>query len=527
MKIHSRDRKQLFAANFGKSYFKSTAPINAYGLALGLAIPICLVAVMVAMAMAGGDAGYVLAASPLLIVAREKAARALNAAEDIRKKYKPEDQWEATDQENFDKAIKDFAEANNEVQLLQAREEQFSALDRARETYSVPTNSVEHPVGETQGKGSVREVFNRVVRFARYNEKQNQVIVPGVSDSLVQNCLEIHREAFKAFLRYGEAGLIDYANRQKHVEPREIHALMSSDQSLGGALVPEDIRSEIIRADAGSAVLANIVRVEPTGRDALSWPKVAAHSTDARRTSGFEGKFRKKAYVSGGTAPTTQNQPTFGRERIPVHDWTPDAVEVETNLLEDADANVESIIAQAIGECLAFDKDDAILAGTGVGQPEGILNAGISTVNSAGATSIGYGGVIGMYTELPQQYRRNATWLMHSRTMGAILQLNTGTGGSYLFPPNQWNSTILGRPVVFIDSDDIDKPTDAGGTAFTAGDFPVIFGDFKRYIIAQRQALRIQRLVERFAPNVGLLPTSRIGGQVVLTQAFRIMKISA
>jgi HK97 family phage major capsid protein len=110
--------------------------------------------------------------------------------------------------------------------------------------------------------------------------------------------------------------------------------------------------------------------------------------------------------------------------------------------------------------------------------------------------------------------------------MGAILQLNTGSGGVYLFPPNQWNATILNRPVVFLDSG-MATATAAGGTTFTASDKPIIFGDFRRYILAQRRDLRIQRLVERFAPNVGFLPTSRIGGQVVLTDAFRVMTVAA
>ena len=39
--------------------------------------------------------------------------------------------------------------------------------------------------------------------------------------------------------------------------------------------------------------------------------------------------------------------------------------------------------------------------------------------------------------------------------------------------------------------------------------------------------MRIQRLVERFAPNVGILPTARIGGQVTRTAAFRVLKIDA
>lgn len=282
----------------------------------------------------------------------------------------------------------------------------------------------------------------------------------------------------------------------------------------------------MIKAEAGFAVIAPLCRVESTNRDALVFPKLAKHATDERRTSGFTGQFQEQGYVTGGTAPTVQDYPTFEQERIPVHSWQPDAVEVSPELMSDSGANLEGIIQEAIAETMAFDKDDKIFEGTGVGEPEGFMNAGISTVNSGGAASITYGGFVGVYSELPVQYRRNATWVMDSRTMGATIQLNTGTGGSYLFPPNNWNNTILSRPVVFLDYG-MDTATAAGGTTFTAGEYPVVFGNFRYYIIAQRQELRVQRLVERFAPNTGFLPTARFGGQVVLTDAFRIMTVAA
>jgi len=193
-------------------------------------------------------------------------------------------------------------------------------------------------------------------------------------------------------------------------------------------------------------------------------------------------------------------------------------------LLEDSAAAVEPIIAQAIGECMGFDKDDAVLNGDGIDTFEGILRAGITTVASQGATSVEYAGIINLYTGVPAQYRRNATWVMASTTMGVILKLNTGTGGVYLFPPNQWNNTILGRPVTFLDYG-MDEPAAAG--TFTASTYPIIFGDWKRYIIVQRAGLRIQRLVERFAPNIGFLPVARLGGQCVQTDAFRTMIVSA
>jgi HK97 family phage major capsid protein len=51
-----------------------------------------------------------------------------------------------------------------------------------------------------------------------------------------------------------------------------------------------------------------------------------------------------------------------------------------------------------------------------------------------------------------------------------------------------------------------------------------LFGDFFYYVIAERQELRVQRLVEKYAPNVAILVGARVGGQPVLNDAFRMGK---
>lgn len=60
-----------------------------------------------------------------------------------------------------------------------------------------------------------------------------------------------------------------------------------------------------------------------------------------------------------------------------------------------------------------------------------------------------------------------------------------------------------------------------------AGNVAVIFGDFRFYVIADRMELRLLRLDERLAPNIGILPFARLGGQTVRTNAFRTQTISA
>ena len=64
-----------------------------------------------------------------------------------------------------------------------------------------------------------------------------------------------------------------------------------------------------------------------------------------------------------------------------------------------------------------------------------------------------------------------------------------------------------------------------GGSA--QGNFGAIFGSFASYMVVERIDMRIQRLVERFAPNIGFLATARVGGQVIRRDAFRLGVVAA
>jgi HK97 family phage major capsid protein len=458
-----------------------------------------------------------------IVQLKEKASRAVAKASAIRDDSRP---W-SEKQSEFDQYVKEAADTQIEIQAAEAHETQLANLRQMETQFLQPAQELnaQRSTLDIGSNLSPAEMFSLYVQKGRRDKINDELVVPGLKKDQVQQAVAMHHEAFEAYLRHDVQGVQMFAQQNK-LGPKEVHALLSSDMTLGGFLVPEDWRAMVIKAEAGYTVLAQLCRVETTNSDALIFPKIKAHTTDSRRTSGFAGKWQKQGYVTDGTAPTVQNQPTFQRERIPVHSWQPDAVEVSPQLLEDSGANLEAIIADAVGEALAFDKDDVIFNGSGVEQPEGVMAAGITQIASGGATSIAYNGIIGLFVSVPAQYRQRATWVMSSQTLGAVIQLNTGTGGVYLFPPNQWNETILNRPVKFLDYG-MDTSSAAGGTTFAALAKPIIFGDWSRYIIAQRAALRVQRLVERFAPNIGILPSARLGGQVVLPDAFRIMKIAA
>lgn len=340
-----------------------------------------------------------------------------------------------------------------------------------------------------------------------------------------------HRAVQNAYLRYGEGdprflqAKVKLANVASSLRPEERQSLTGTSGILGGALVTDDFRAEVIKNLAGIAVTrASGVRVVPCSSDTLVFPAIKG-GTDPY-SSGYAGAWRPSGAVgTDGSAPAVQNQPTFQNERIPVHEWQPDAVVVEPSLMEDSVVPLDTLLAELIGETLAMDEDYSFLRGTGIGQPKGLLDYvgtttpadGLITVVATGASAtLAYDGLVDLKYALPAQYQRGSVFYMRATAMAKVLKLKDSSNNPIIFagaPPN----TIFGDPVFLTEH----MP------ALGASANVIVYGNPRYYVIAQRRDLRVQRLFERFAPNTGFLPTARVGGGCVRPQAFVIQQCGA
>src|SRR5438876_1958190 len=295
---------------------------------------------------------------------KEKAGRSVRQAVEIRDSLAGVAEWPAEKQAAFDQHMKDYGAAITEIRKAEAQAAALDVLKAGEELFLRPAPSSTLPGVAANGPGE---------KTAEMKKKT-------------------HREAFHAYLRGGETQLLSFASAS--ASPREILALLSTDATLGGFTVPEDFQAELLKALAGFTAIRPLARVQTTNRDSVVWPKLKKHASDARRTSGFAGDWKGQGYVTGGTAPATQNQPTFEQERIPVHAWRPDAVEISPELLEDSAVSIDMVLSELIAETLAFDEDDKFLNGTGVNEPEGILQAGLTSVNTGSASALTYNGLL-------------------------------------------------------------------------------------------------------------------------------------
>ncbi|MGH9365735.1 MAG: phage major capsid protein [Thermoanaerobaculia bacterium] len=433
--------------------------------------------------------------------------------------------WTGQQREKQEKAKAAFVALNTEVAELHKKEKEAKELSEYETFYKEPVRPVNpHSTSprETNALEGPKEVLHAIqARKANGEEHADKAMWSrAINRFMTPVERQTHRQATAAYLKGDGSDAMARACRilATAFGPQEIQLLSGASGSLGGFSYPEDFRAEVVRPRPGFAVMRLISRVMPTNGDTLVMPRVVS-GTDPY-SSGVSGAWRSSGYVSGGTAPTVQNQPTLAQERVQVYWWQPNAIELDPSLIDDNAINLESVIGEELGRTKGLDEDSAFVNGTGIGQPLGVRNAGFTAV-TLGNDVVSYSTLIDLQMGLPAQYRAGAVHLMRSSVFGAYMKLETGSGVTLIFPgyattasskatPSAAN--LMGYPV------HITEFMPALGSVVGVD----LFGDFFYYVIAERQDLRVQRLVERFAPNVGILVGARVGGQPVLNDAFRM-----
>lgn len=132
-------------------------------------------------------------------------------------------------------------------------------------------------------------------------------------------------------------------------------------------------------------------------------------------------------------------------------------------------------------EEIIFRTNDAIIRGTGAGQPFGILNsaARVTVTKESGqpAATILSQNILKMYTRMHFRSTLKANWYINQDIWQQLFQMTLGTAGAQLvtfIPPGGLSAspygTLMGRPV---------QPIEQASTLGTEGD--IIFADMKQY----------------------------------------------
>jgi HK97 family phage major capsid protein len=262
-----------------------------------------------------------------------------------------------------------------------------------------------------------------------------------------------------------------------------LNSFGSAVPDAGGFLVPEILRSELLAV----ALEKSIVRSRATtiSMDSLRVPIPTVDDT-SHVSSVFGGM---TYYWAEEGASLTDTQASFGRVVLEAKKLTGYA-EVPNELVADAPA-FQDFFSQKFPQGLAYFEDVAFLNGSGVGEPEGLLNAAcaiqVAKESGQSAGTIVWENLVKMYARMLPTSLSNAVWIASIDTFPqlATMSLSVGTGGSAIWLGHYANPgdqappvSILGRPVIFTE-----KTPPLG----TPGDINLV--DLSYYLLGDRQVM--------------------------------------
>lgn len=354
--------------------------------------------------------------------------------------------------------LKNYVKANNKVART---DDQVKSLAREGFIDFLKEQGVERPnlmaksLKDSQAKG------------AAYNSKAAGAVVDGLFDSVSD---------FVAATWHGR-DREEFSADDRIKKLRNASSVVPSD---GGFLIPEVLRAEVLKVALEASIVRSRARVILMDSLTVPFPMIDDISHVSSVFGGVVGNWTEEG------AALSQSDASFGRILLQAKKLAC-YTEVPNELLQDSIISFDTFINQLFPLAIAYFEDAAFLAGSGVGQPQGVLSspAYVSVAAESGQTAgtIAWDNIVKMYSRMLPASLGSAVWVANIDTFPqlATMALNVGTGGSAIWlnngvvgPP----MSILGRPVIF---------TEKVPSVGTVGD--INFVDFGYYLLGDRQAM--------------------------------------
>ena len=262
----------------------------------------------------------------------------------------------------------------------------------------------------------------------------------------------------RAFRTLGEQMMAVYRSSapggqvDSRLSTRAASGLNETNPSDGGFLVQQDFVKTLLKRTYETGILASKVKRIPISNNSNGL-KINAIDEDSRANGSRWGGVQ--TYWQGEADQLTASKPKFKQMELSLKKLTGLCYATD-ELLQDTTA-LESVVREAFAEEFGFKIDDAILHGTGAGQPLGILQSpALVTVpkESTQKDKITVENLISMWNRLWSRSRANAVWYINQELEPLLYTLKLGEKPVYI-PAGGLSDkpygTIFGRPVVPIE----------------------------------------------------------------------------
>ena len=290
----------------------------------------------------------------------------------------------------------------------------------------------------------------------------------------------------KRFATFGEQLLAAYraaapgGKVDERLTTRAASGLNESTPSDGGFLVQQDFVTELLKRTYETGILASRAKKIPISTNANGM-KINAVDEDSRANGSRWGGVQ--TYWEGEADELTGSKPKFRQLELSLKKLTGLCYATD-ELLQDA-AALEAVIRQAFAEEFGFKIDDAILDGSGEGEPLGILKSGaiVKVEKEKDQTDIStVENLIKMWNRLWARSRANAVWYINQELEPYLYTLKLGDKPVYI-PAGGLSEkpygTLFGRPVI---------PLEQCSAAGDIGD--IVLADIGQYLLIDKGGVK-------------------------------------
>jgi HK97 family phage major capsid protein len=271
-------------------------------------------------------------------------------------------------------------------------------------------------------------------------------------------------------------------------DPRILAALGASESvpADGGFLVQPEYDTDLLQKIYNTGQVASLVGKKKMNSESLKINAVDESSrVDGSRWGGVLSYWLAEAQNYVNTKPKFRQVQLTANKLIAL-------VYASEELLEDS-AMLESYISDIVPQELAFQLDNAIVNGSGAGQPLGFMTSGSTIVQPHAAGETGSAGpsatdVLNMWSRLYAPYRADAVWFVNQSIEPSLIPMTIGAPSLgqvliYTAPGVAGNASgrgmMFGRPVI---------PIEQTANIGLQGD--IILWSPSGYLLAMRQELR-------------------------------------
>jgi len=349
---------------------------------------------------------------------------------------------------------------------------------------------------EEQLKALANKNFSKVESIEKIAE------ATGKSVSKIEDEQAMQRQCLKSYLLVGFNGM---TNEERAFVTRD---QSSTTNSEGGYTVDQTMGSRIIESMANFGGMRSVASILTTSKgEQINYP-----TNDDTAQAG--------AWLAENAA-ASQADLVFGT--IALNAWTLSSkyIPVSSQLLQDSSFDIEQYVVDQLAKRLGRGSNLAYTTGNGSSKPTGITTTSLVGKAAAAITATTFSEMLDLKYSVDRDYRTNGSWMFNDNTALAMKKIALASANQSL-----WQEGIIGGTPATIDGNPFTINNDMPDMA--AGTHPILYGDFKQYMIRDAAGINIRRSNEvNFLKNqTTFLGELRTEGKLLDTAAVKHMRMA-